>query len=53
MQFGGVCYWGIEVKKSRYAKEKRLGEGNDLRDAIDDAMENERAALTPETPETE
>lgn len=38
MQFGGVCYWGIEIVKGRRSKPVRIGEGDDLRDAVDDAM---------------
>lgn len=41
LSFGGVCYWGLEIQKSRYGKLTRIGEGGDLREAIDDAMDKE------------
>lgn len=39
LSMGGSCYWGIEVQRGQYGKLRRLGEGDDLRDAIDAAME--------------
>lgn len=32
---GGICYWAVEIGR------KRLGEGDNLREAIDDAMKSE------------
>jgi hypothetical protein len=52
MQFGGVCYWGIEIVKGPRSKPKRIGEGDDLRDAIDDAIANEAARLIATAPST-
>jgi hypothetical protein len=50
MQFGGVCYWGVEIVKGPRSKPKRIGEGDDLRDAIDDAIANEAARLIATAP---
>ncbi len=35
---GGVCSWGLAIKRGRYGKEVLLGDGDDLREAIDAAM---------------
>lgn len=48
LSFGGACYWSLEVQRSRRGKLTRLGEGDDLRDAIDDAIDAARSPVVIE-----
>lgn len=45
---GGVCSWGISIQRGgQRSKVTMIGEGGDLREAIDDAAEREEAECAP------